>query len=126
MIYIANLINGEQIIGNFEESRHNESYKIYDPFYIVEDVNSDGLVGSKLTNVLTFSSEDYIMVQSNKIVFLFEASDAMSAYYEKLSTMYDKKSSEDAIKEALHEIDQAEKRYEKLMSMFKPNKSQLN
>ena len=130
MIRILNLINGEQIIG--EVKRPEDGYlkdgylKVYDPFYIVEAMTDDGSFGSKLTNVLTFSSDDYILIHEDKIVFESSASESMISYYKKLIEHYDKTISDKVINEALNEMDRAEKRYEKLMSMIKPDKTQLN
>jgi hypothetical protein len=117
-------MNGEMIIGETEDL--SDSFKIINPFYIIDDVNEDGISGSKLTNVLTFSASDYIVINKNKVVFDFPVSKAMGAYYERLVSLYDKRVSEEIVNEALREMDRAEKRYEKLMSMLKPNKSQLN
>jgi hypothetical protein len=124
MIRTVSLINGEMIIGETEDL--SDSFKIINPFYIIDDVNENGISGSKLTNVLTFSASDYIVINKNKVVFDFPVSKAMSAYYERLVSLYDKRVSEEIVNEALREMDKAEKRYEKLMSMLKPNKSQLN
>lgn len=124
MIRIVNLINGEQIIGETEDL--SDSYRITNPFYIVDAMNEEGSIGSKLTNVLTFSSSDYIMVSKEKVVFDFPVIDSMGTYYKKLVQWYDKRAADDIIRSALHEMDQSEKRYEKLMSMIRPDKSQLN
>jgi hypothetical protein len=124
MIRAISLMNGEQIIGNVED--HYENFKVFNPFYIVETINEDGLAGSKLTNVLTFSSSDYIIVSKSHVVFEFPISKAMCNYYEKLVSLYDKKSSDDIVNEALHEMTQAETRYEKLMAMLMPDRSKLN
>lgn len=124
MIRIINLINGEQIIGEVEDL--SDSYKIVNPFYIVDAVNEEGSVGSKLTNVLTFSTSDYILVNKEKIIFSFPVSTPMCSYYERLVALHDKKMAEEIINEALDEMNQAERRYQKLMDMIKPDKSKLN
>lgn len=124
MIRTISLTNGELIIGEVEDL--SDSFKVVNPFYIVDDVNEDGLTGSKLTNVLTFSSSDYIVIHKEKIVFDFPVSKPMCAYYERLVALHDKRAADETIHEALNEMDRAEKRYQKLMSMLKPDKSQLN
>jgi len=124
MIRILNLMNGEQIIGEVEDL--SDSYKVVDPFYIVDAINEEGSIGSKLTNVLTFSTSDYIVVNKNKVVFDFPVSKPMCTYYERLVGLHDKKMADDVVNEALHEMNQAEKRYQKLMDMMKPAKSKLN
>lgn len=124
MIRTVSLVNGEMIIGKTEDLL--DSFKIFNPFYIIEDINEDGISGSKLTNVLTFSASDYIVVSKEKVVFDFEVSKPMSSYYEKIVSLYDKRMADRIVDEALQEIDQAEERYQKLMNMFKPNKSKLN
>lgn len=124
MIRILNLVNGEQIIGDVEDLL--DSFRIINPFYIVEAMNEEGSMGSKLTNVLTFSPSDCIVVNKQKVVFDFPVSESMCSYYEKLAAMHDKKMAEDIINEALSEIDHAEKRYQKLMDMMRPSKSKLN
>lgn len=124
MIRILNLINGEQIIGDVEDLF--DCYKVVNPFYILDAVNEEGSIGSKLTNVLTFSSSDYIMINKDKLIFDFPVSTAMITYYERLVDLNDKALAESIITEALNEMNQAEKRYQKLMDMIKPNKSKLN
>lgn len=124
MIRILNLINGEQIIGEVEDL--SDSYKIIDPFYIIDAMNDEGSVGCKLTNVLTFSPSDYIVVNKDKIAFDFPVSTPMCTYYERLVSLHDKKIADDIINEALYEMNQAERRYQKLMDMMKPDKSKLN
>jgi|688.fasta_scaffold852602_2 hypothetical protein len=124
MIRIVNLINGEQLIGVVEES--SNSYKITNPFYIIDAINNEGFVGSKLTNVLTFSPSEYIMVDKSKIVFDFEASKQMCVYYERLVSMYDKQIADDVINEAIGEMNQTEKRYQQFMDMIRPDKTKLN
>lgn len=124
MIRILNLMNGEQIIGEVEDL--SDSYKVVDPFYIVDAINEEGSIGSKLTNVLTFSTSDYIVVNKDKVVFDFPVSKPMCTYYERLVGLHDKKMADDVVNEALHEMNQAEKRYQKLMDMMKPAKSKLN
>jgi hypothetical protein len=124
MIRIVNLINGEQIIGHVEES--TDSYKIVDPFYIVDAINNEGSIGSKLTNVLTFSSTEYIVINKNKIVFDFPVSKHMCMYYERLVSLHDKKMAEEVVNEAINEMNHAEERYQKLMNMIRPDKSKLN
>lgn len=124
MIRILNLMNGEQIIGEVEDL--SDYYKIINPFYIVDAISEEGTMGSKLTNVLTFSPSDYIVVNRDKVVFDFPVSSSMCAYYERLVSMYDKTTAEEVVYEALNEMDMAEKRYQKLMDMIKPNKSKLN
>lgn len=124
MIRAVSLINGELILGDVED--HIKEIQIFNPFYIVDEVNEDGISGSKLTNVLTFSSSDYIVVNKDKVVFDFPVSETMSTYYKRLVSLYSKKTADDTIREALNEMDRAEKRYEKLMSMIKPDKTQLN
>lgn len=124
MIRILNLMNGEQIIGEVEDL--SDSYKVVDPFYIVDAINEEGSIGSKLTNVLTFSTSDYIVINKDKVVFDFPVSKPMCTYYERLMRLHDKKMADDVVNEALHEMNQAEKRYQKLMDMMKPAKSKLN
>lgn len=124
MIRILNLMNGEQIIGEVEDL--SDSYKIVDPFYIVDAINEEGSIGSKLTNVLTFSTSDYIVINRDKVVFDFPVSGPMCNYYERLVALHDKKIADEMINEALYEMNQAEKRYAKLMDMIRPNKSKLN
>jgi hypothetical protein len=124
MIRIVNLINGEQLIGVVEES--SNSYKITNPFYIIDAINNEGFVGSKLTNVLTFSPSEYIMVDKSKIVFDFEASKQMCVYYERLVSMYDKQIADDVINEAIGGMNQTEKRYQQFMDMIRPDKTKLN
>ena len=124
MIRIVNLINGEQLIGVVAES--SNFYKITNPFYIIDAINNEGFVGSKLTNVLTFSSSEYIMVDKSKIVFDFEVSEHMCIYYEKLVSMHDKQIEDNIINEAINEMNQTEKRYQQLMDMIRPDKKKLN
>ena len=124
MIRIVNLINGEQLIGMVEES--SNFYKITNPFYIIDAINNEGFVGSKLTNVLTFSSSEYIMVDKSKIVFDFKVSEQMCIYYEKLVSMHDKQIEDNIINEAINEMNQTEKRYQQLMDMIRPDKKKLN
>ena len=124
MIRVVNLINGEQLIGVVEES--SNFYKINNPFYIIDAINNEGFVGSKLTNVLTFSSSEYIMVDKSKIVFDFEVSEQMCIYYEKLVSMHDKQIEDNIINEAINEMNQTEKRYQQLMDMIRPDKKKLN
>jgi len=124
MIHVISLMNGEMIIGETEDL--SDSFKITNPFYIVDEINENGISGSKLTNVLTFSSSDCIVINKNKVVFDFPVSKAMSTYYTKLVTLHDKRLADEIVNEALREMDRSEKRYEKLMSMIKPNKSHLN
>ena len=124
MIRIVNLINGEQLIGMVEES--SNFYKITNPFYIIDAINNEGFVGSKLTNVLTFSSSEYIIVDKSKIIFDFEVSKQMCVYYEKLVSMHDKQIEDNIINEAINEMNQTEKRYQQLMDMIRPDKKKLN
>lgn len=124
MIRVVNLINGEQLIGVVEES--SNFYKINNPFYIIDAINNEGFVGSKLTNVLTFSSSEYIIVDKSKIVFDFEVSKQMCVYYEKLVSMHDKQIEDNIINEAINEMNQTEKRYQQLMDMIRPDKKKLN
>lgn len=124
MIRIVTLINGEQIIGEVEDL--SDSYRIVNPFYIVDAMNEEGSIGSKLTNVLTFSASDYILINKEKVVFDFPVLDSMIKYYQKLVDWSDKRAAEQIINNALDEMEQSEKRYQKLMSMLKPDKSQLN
>jgi hypothetical protein len=124
MIRIVNLINGEQLIGVVAES--SNFYKITNPFYIIDAINNEGFVGSKLTNVLTFSSSEYIMVDKSKIIFDFEVSKQMCVYYEKLVSMHDKQIEDNIINEAINEMNQTEKRYQQLMDMIRPDKKKLN
>lgn len=124
MIRIITLINGEQLIGEIDDL--SESYKIYNPFYIIDAVNEAGMIGSKLTNVLTFSATDYIVVNKEKIVFDFPPSAIMIKYYEKLVNWFDQNSADSIIEQALYEMEESERRYEKLVNMIKPTKSQLN
>jgi hypothetical protein len=124
MIRIVNLINGEQLIGMVEES--SNFYKITNPFYIIDAINNEGFVGSKLTNVLTFSPSEYIMVDKSKIVFDFKVSEQMCIYYEKLVSMHDKQIEDNIINEAINEMNQTEKRYQQLMDMIRPDKKKLN
>jgi hypothetical protein len=124
MIRIVNLINGEQLIGVVAES--SNFYKITNPFYIIDAINNEGFVGSKLTNVLTFSPSEYIMVDKSKIVFDFEVSKQMCIYYEKLVSMHDKQIEDNIINEAINEMNQTEKRYQQLMDMIRPDKKKLN
>lgn len=124
MIRILNLVNGEQIIGDVEE--YSARCRIINPFYIVDAVNEEGSIGSKLTNVLTFSPSDYIEIDHSKIVFSFPASASMGSYYKKLVALHDKKLADEIISEALNEMDQSERRYQKLMEMIRPDKSKLN
>lgn len=124
MIRILNLVNGEQLIGEVEDL--SDSFKMIDPFYIVDAMNEEGTVGSKLTNVLTFSSSDYILISKEKVVFDFPVSKPMCSYYERLVSLHDKSIANSIVNEALNEMDRAEKRYQKLMDMMKPTKSKLN
>ena len=124
MIRVVNLINGEQLIGVVEES--SNFYKINNPFYIIDAINNEGFVGSKLTNVLTFSSSEYIIVDKSKIIFDFEVSKQMCVYYEKLVSMHDKQIEDNIINEAINEMNQTEKRYQQLMDMIRPDKKKLN
>jgi hypothetical protein len=124
MIRIVNLINGEQLIGVVAES--SNFYKITNPFYIIDAINNEGFVGSKLTNVLTFSSSEYIIVDKSKIIFDFEVSKQMCVYYEKLVSMHDKQIEDNIINEAINEMNQTEKRYQQLMDMIRPDKKKLN
>ena len=124
MIRILNLVNGEQIIGDVEE--YSVRCRVINPFYIVDAVNEEGSIGSKLTNVLTFSPSDYIEIDHSKIVFSFPASVSMGSYYKKLVALHDKKLADEIINEALNEMDQSERRYQKLMEMIRPDKSKLN
>jgi len=124
MIRIVNLINGEQLIGVVAES--SNFYKITNPFYIIDAINNEGFVGSKLTNVLTFSSSEYIIVDKSKIIFDFEVSKQMCVYYEKLVSMHDKQIENNIINEAINEMNQTEKRYQQLMDMIRPDKKKLN
>ena len=124
MIRILNLMNGEQIIGEVEDL--SDYYKVVNPFYIVDAISEEGAMGSKLTNVLTFSPSDYIVVNRDKVVFDFPVSSSMCSYYERLVSLHDKKLAEDVVNEALNEMDMAEKRYQKLMDMVRPDKSKLN
>lgn len=124
MIRIITLINGEQLIGEVEDL--SDSYRIVNPFYIVDAMNEEGSIGSKLTNVLTFSASDYILINKEKVVFDFPVLDSMIKYYQKLVDWSDKRAAEQIINNALDEMEQSEKRYQKLMSMLKPDKSQLN
>lgn len=124
MIRILNLVNGEQLIGEVEDL--SDSFKMVNPFYIVDAMNEEGSVGSKLTNVLTFSSSDYILISKERVVFDFAVSKPMSSYYERLVSLHDKSMADDIVNEALNEMDRAEKRYQKLMDMMKPAKSKLN
>ena len=124
MIRILNLMNGEQIIGEVEDL--SDQYKVIDPFYIVDAFNEEGSIGSKLTNVLTFSTSDYIVINKDKVIFDFPVSGPMCTYYERLISLHDKRVADNVINEALYEMDQAEKRYEKLMDMIRPDKTKLN
>ena len=96
MIRIANLINGEQIIGEFDFS-----------------------ITSKITT-------DYIVLNEDKVMFDFPASDGMIKYYNKLKEWSKKSDADFIINEAINEMEESEKRYETLMNMIKPNKSSLN
>lgn len=124
MVRIVTLINGEQLIGEIED--FSESIKMFRPFYIVDAVTEDGAIGSKLTNVLTFSASEYIVIHKDKIVFDFPAKQIMIQYYKKLIEWYNEEAGENIIKQALDEMEQSEKRYQKLLQMLKPDKSQLN
>lgn len=119
-----NLVNGDQIIGDIEDLF--DCYKVVNPFYIVVAVNEEGSVGTKLTNVLTFSSSDYIMITKDKVIFDFPVSSAMITYYQRLVELSDKTLADSIVNEALHDMNQAESRYKKLMDMLKPNKSNLH
>ena len=124
MIRIFNLINGEQIIGEVDDLSDN--FKLINPFYIVEDVNDFGLRGSKLTNMLTFSSSDYIMLELKHVIYHFPVTETMEKYYRELIRITDKQLIDNKINESLFEMKQYEDRYEKLMQMVKPKKSDLN
>lgn len=125
MIRIANLINGEQIIGEFDFSTTSKII-IVNPFYISDAITEAGTIGSKLINVLTFSSTDYIVLNEDKVMFDFPASDGMIKYYNKLKEWSRKSDADFIINEAINEMEESEKRYETLMNMIKPNKSSLN
>lgn len=124
MIEIINLTNGEQIIGDIEDLE--DRYKVTSPFYIVDSINDDGLSGFKLTNVLTFSSVEYIVVSKEKVVFTFPVTKLMATYYGRLRDLHSKTDSDFIINEAIAEMDAAEERYQKLMDMIKIDKTKLN
>lgn len=114
MIKIVNLVNGEQIIGEVD-SDCSEFYNIHEPYYIVDAMDDAGNSGTKLINVLTFSDNNYIVVNTNKVVFDMPASAHMSAYYNKVVKAMKKNSStkkmiDDAMKQ-IDEMDEYMKNY---------------
>lgn len=125
MIGILNLLNGEQIIGELQ-TPEDERCIVTNPFYIVDAINVDGMVGTKLTNVLTFSANDFIIIDKKNILYAFEASKVMSAYYQKIVEITDNYSSEMIIKDAISRIDAEQKKYEKTLQQNTLDKSKLN
>lgn len=124
MIQIINLVNGEQIIGEVEDLY--DHCKVTHPFYIIDSINDEGLSGFKLTNVLTFSASEFIVLNKEKIVFAFNVTESMVSYYKRLQALHSKTDADFIIREAMAEMDAAEQRYQKLMEMLKLDKKNLN
>lgn len=124
MIKIVMLTNGEQIIGDVEE--HGSEYKITNPFYMIDAVNDHGSSGSRMANLLTFSSIDYITVNTRFVMYEFPVLDSMAEYYSRLTKHIDKSMADSIIQQSLVDLREQEERYEKLLSMVRPKKSKLN
>lgn len=113
---VFNLISGEQIIGEIEPQP--DYYKIINPFYITDAMDESGILGSKITKVLTFSASDYIIIDNNKIVFSFVPSESMIDYYKKLVEYAAGADVDSYLKHALEQMNKSEERYKKLISMM--------
>lgn len=124
MIKIVALLNGEQIIGDVEEM--GEKIKITNPFYMIDAINEYGSSGSKMANLLTFSNNEYITIDTRFVVYEYPVLDTMAEYYRRLTKHIDKSMAEGVIQQSLDEMKEQEERYEKLLSMMRPKKSQLN
>jgi hypothetical protein len=103
MINIYTLVNGEQIIGQ-QSIRGTDCVTVEDPFYIIETQDEYGNNAMKLTNVCTFSDQQYIMVDNKHIVYSLPANDPMSRYYHKLVDTSKKSDTYKMIEESIKEI----------------------
>jgi hypothetical protein len=105
MITIYTLTNGEQIIGQ-QSIRGTDCVTVEDPFYIIETQDEYGNNAMKLTNVCTFSDQQYIMVDNKHIVYSLPANDPISRYYHKLVDTSKKSDTYKMIEESIKEMEE--------------------
>lgn len=120
MIQILTLVNGEQIIG--ETNLFDGSYQITDPFYIIDALNEQGILGTKMTDVLTFSSISDITILSTHVIYSFPASESIENYYREVVKMSHDYRSDDIINKALIDMKKANDQYKELLDKVKKNK----
>jgi len=121
MINIYTLVNGEQIIGQ-QSIRGTDCVTVEDPFYIIETQDEYGNNAMKLTNVCTFSDQQYIMV----IVYSLPANDHMSRYYHKLVDTSKKSDTYKMIEESIKEMEEMEETMIEIISKRLVGKSTIN
>jgi translation elongation factor EF-4 len=120
MINIYTLVNGEQIIG--QQSLRG----IENPFYIMETQDEYGNNAMKLTNVCTFSDQQYIMLDSKHIVYSLPANDPISRYYNKLVDASKKSDTYKMIEESIKELEEMEETMREVISKRLVGKSTIN
>lgn len=125
MINIYTLVNGEQIIGQ-QSLRGTDCVTVEDPFYIIETQDEYGNNAMKLTNVCTFSDQQYIMVDNKHIVYSLPANDPISRYYHKLVDTSKKSDTYKMIEESIKEMEEMEETMIEVISKRLVGKSTIN
>lgn len=121
---VLHLITGEEIIGVVSEG--DSTFLIKEPFYmeIVDDPDQGS--GVRLSYLLAFSSQNSVQINKSSVVYDYQPSEKMTAYYNRLVEYSVNRKHDAILEETIESMEEMDRRWKKMITNRIVGKSSVN